>query len=104
MAIRKGYAESLVVGGIRDDWMKKCVTALEAGKFNNINVSEAFFQISADYKKFPTYGDIQITLHEDGTDTGLNIAVTAAVDNIYALFRSPGKYIIRIFKDNLPNV
>jgi hypothetical protein len=101
MAIRKSYTDAVVVSGTRQDWMGKCCASLESGKFKNIKVSEALFQISADYKKFPTYGDIQITLTPEGSDTRLTIAITAAVDNIYAIFRSPGKHILKIFKDNL---
>ena len=101
MSIRKSMQEEMVVSGTRDDWMSKCSNALEAGGFTKVAKNTTLFQVTADYKKFMTWGSISVTLTPAGSDTKITVVSTANVDNIYALFKSPNKAILSAFKDCL---
>lgn len=101
MAVRKDVDESFVVNGKREDWMKKCEEALVNNGFKDVKLSAALFQIEANYKKATTWGVIQITLHPEGENTKIMAKATANVDNVFALFKSPGKTIIEAFKKGI---
>jgi hypothetical protein len=105
MAIRKRVEETLVVDGAREAWLTRSRTALELRGFTKIEVSEALFQVRANYKKFTTWGDIQISLLPSGdAATAVQVAATANVDNVFALFKSPGRKIVDEFKAGLDSV
>ena len=101
MAIRKSKQEEMVVPGAREEWMQKCVAALESSRFTKVTENAALFQITANYKKFMTWGTVLVTLTPSGTDTKITAVSTANVDNVYALFRSPNKVILSAFKKGL---
>jgi hypothetical protein len=102
VAIRQSVDESFVVSGDREEWLDRACDALERQRFTKVRVSESLYQIEANYKKMTTWGDIQITLTPVGdTETRLDVTATAGVDNIFALFRSPGRKIISEFKSGL---
>lgn len=101
MAIRKSITEEMIVAGKREDWLNQCRRALENGGFKRINVSEKLFQVTANYIKVTVWGEIRITLLPEGDNTRVQVIATANVDNIFALFRSPGKHIIKRFKEGL---
>lgn len=103
MAIRKSKEEVFVVDGDRELWLQRCQAALERGRFSDVNVSAALWQLQARYRKLTTWGSIDITLLpvSEG-QTKVTVVVTSNVDNIYALFRSPGTKILEAFKEGLP--
>jgi hypothetical protein len=103
MAIRKSKEEAFVIDGDRELWLQRCQMALEQGGFSDIKVSAALWQLQAQYRKLTIWGSIDITLLpvSEG-QTNITVAVTSNVDNIYALFRSPGRKILEAFKEGLP--
>jgi hypothetical protein len=101
MAVRKSPQEEMVVTGNREDWLKKCGTALESQGFTKIATNSTLFQIEANYKKVTIWGEILITLTPAGNDTKITAKSTTNVDNIYALFTSSNKKILSEFKKGL---
>lgn len=101
MAIRKSVEENFVVSGKREDWLTKCDNSLKSNGFKNIKTSNTIFQITADYKKATCVGEILVTLQPDGDNTKINAKATANTDNIFALFKSPGKTILEAFKSGI---
>jgi len=103
MAIRKSKEETFVVEGDRDVWLQNCQAALEQGGFSDIKVLATLWQIQARYRKLTIWGSIDITLLPEGESASrITAVVTSNVDNIYALFRSPGMKILEAFKEGLP--
>lgn len=103
MGIRKSLQEEMVVSGAREEWLSKCVRALESSGFTKVTKNEDLYQVEATYKKFMTWGTILITLIPSGSDTNMIVVSTTHVDNIYALFKSPNKTILSAFKEGLNN-
>jgi len=102
MAARKSVEDTLVVAGSREAWLPKCRDALEAQGFSKVDASETLFQIKANYKKATVWGDLELTLFPEGGDsTKINARSTANVDNIFAVFGSPGRKIIDRFKQGI---
>ena len=101
MAIRKTVVDEFVVNGERRGWLSKCRDALRSGGFTSVESNEAFGQVKGDYKKFTVYGSIEISLLPEGENTKVIAKATANIDNIFALFSSPGKKILVAFKSNL---
>jgi len=101
MAIRKSKEENYVINGNIDNVRLIVLQALQAGGFTKIDDNRVINQISADYKKFPVWGNIQLTLVEEENKVKVNAVATANVDNIYALFSSPTQKIFNKFKQNL---
>lgn len=95
MAIRKSVEETLVVTGARDEWLTRCAKGLIDSGFKEVQTNTTLGQVAAKYRKFPAYGEIQVTATpaKDG-HTQLVLRSTADVDNIYALFSSPNKKIL----------
>ena len=98
MAVRKTIEESFVVAGAREEWLPKCCDALEVGRFTGIETSETLGQITANYKKAATWGTISLTLTPEGDSTRIVAKATANVDNVFAIFSSPGQRILKQFK------
>jgi len=101
MAIRKTTEDTFVVAGNREQWFDKCKEALTAGGFTKIRANDILWHITSNYKKLTVWGSIEITLFPEGENTKIVVKVMANVDNIYALFVSPGKRIIKAFKSNI---
>jgi hypothetical protein len=100
MAIRKSMEEILVVRGTREDWLTRVAKSLMAGGYKDVRTSEPLGQVTGKYRKFPTYGEITVTVcPAAATDmTQLTLRTTADVDNIYALFSSPNKKLMGVAK------
>lgn len=99
MAIRKSLTEDLYVVGSREEIKDKIYKSLKLAGFVNIQNLEAIGQVSAKYRRFPYWGTIEITLLDSSEDRiHVRIFVSANIDNIYALFVSPGKKIAEKFK------
>lgn len=96
MAIRKSAEENLVVAGERDEWLSRCAKGLIAAGFTDVQTSTVLGQVTGAYKKFPTHGELTITVvpSVQAGHTQLTLRSTAAVDNLYALFASPNKKIL----------
>lgn len=101
MAIRKTVTDEFVVVGKRGEWLEKCHNALRNGGFTDIQAQQGFGQVKGNYKKFTVWGSIEITLLPEGENTKIVVSAMANVDNIFALFSSPSKKIIAVFKSNL---
>ncbi|MET9386192.1 hypothetical protein ABZY09_35300 [Streptomyces sp. NPDC002928] len=103
MPIRKSMEETLVVAGERDEWLARCAKGLIAAGFKDVQTNTVLGQVAGTYKKFPTNGDLTITVIPGARSghTQLTLRATAAVDNIYALFSSPNKKILITAKASL---
>ena len=100
MAIRKSIEEKIQIQGTKNEIFLKIEEALKKGKFQNVKKNEFTFQIEAKYQKLTIWGEIIISIIENGNDYMLNIKSTANVDNVFALFTSPNQKIINKFKQN----
>lgn len=100
MAIRKSIEEKIQIQGTKNELFLKIEEALKKGKFQNVKKNEFTFQIEAKYQKLTIWGEIIISIIENGNDYMLNIKSTANVDNVFALFTSPNQKIINKFKQN----
>ncbi|MBV8254837.1 MAG: hypothetical protein JO154_19710 [Chitinophaga sp.] len=101
MAIRKSKEENFIVHGKLPDLMQRIENALSAGGFTQIKVNPILNQLTGDYKKFTVYGEIMITLQEEGEKVKVHAKSVANADNIFALFSSPNQKILNQFKNNL---
>ena len=100
MAIKRSTEERLTVSGPPQAWLSPCKQALESGGFTKVQVSGG--KITADYHKSTVWGGIEITLQPAGANTIILTKATAAVDNVYTLFKSPMQTILTEFKSRLP--
>lgn len=102
MAIRKSKDEAFEVRGAKEAVLKKCVTALQDSGFSSIRENTGISQIQADYHKFTTWGQVEITVMSVNADTSkVALHTTANVDNVFALFASPIDKIANAFKSAL---
>jgi len=101
MPIRKSKESTIVLDKNREQVLLDCERALRRGNFKNIEVNKSAYRLIAVYKTLTIWGNIEITLIPDGERTSIQIKSTAAIDNIYALFRSPGNLISEAFISNL---
>lgn len=102
MAVRKMTEDTMVVAGSRDAWLTKCQAALQTQGFTKVQASQTLYQLKANYKKATVWGDLELTLLPEGADsTKLTARATANVDNIFALFSSPGRKILDRFKHGI---
>lgn len=101
MAIRKSVEEVIVVDGPRNQWISRCEHALRSGGFGGVNANTALNQVEGTYHKFFAWGEVLVTLLPEGENTRIVTKATANMDNIWALFTSPTKIILKAFKDGL---
>jgi hypothetical protein len=102
VAIRKSVEDTFVVSGSRDEWLQRGRTALEDGGFTKVQTSDAIYELSGNYKKLTVWGDIRVTLVPEGdSETRIIARATANIDNVFSLFRSPGRAILDQFKGSL---
>ena len=87
MGIRKSKTKKLKVESDIKQTIEKCKLSLEKGGFKKISINGTLNQLSADYKKFTVFGEIEIILIENNNGTEINLTSTANVDNIFALLR-----------------
>jgi hypothetical protein len=100
MPVTRKYVETLKVEGTCADWFERCFIALENGRFGNIRDDDESFIIDADYKGVTIHGDIRLLLTQERDQVDIEIRISAAVDNIWAL-RDPLQRILVAFKENL---
>jgi hypothetical protein len=102
MPVRKSVEETLVVDGPRAEWVEKSRAALEAQGFGKVEANATLGQVTATYRKLTVAGELVVTLTPEGDEATRIVArATAGVDNVFALFSSPGQRIINQFKAGL---
>jgi hypothetical protein len=102
MAVRKAVSETFMVDGPRDEWLTRCSTTLEQTGFKQIQTNATLGQIQADFHKATTWGSLALTLTPNGDDrTTIVATATANADNVFALFKSPGRKILDAFKSGM---
>jgi hypothetical protein len=100
--VRKTVEEAFIVDGPREEWIDRCVAALTAAGFTGVAPNATLGQVSGNYKKLTVWGELALTLKPEGSNqTEIAASATANVDNIFALFGSPGRKIIQQFKSGL---
>ena len=101
MAIRKSVDSTFVLDNDREQILIDCESALKKGNFKKIEVNKTIYQLTAKYKTFTVVGEIEINLIPDGEKTSVQVKSTGNIDNVFALFGSPGKKILNQFSSNL---
>jgi hypothetical protein len=101
MAIRRSVERVIVVDGPRNQWISRCEHALQSGGFSAVEANTTLNQIEGTYHKVFVWGEILVTLLPEGANTRIVAKATANVDNIWALFSSPTKKILTVFKAGL---
>lgn len=99
MGISKSVEETVVLNGPGMYWGPRCVTAMEVSGFRVTAVNEAAGRVEGSFKKATTWGKLVVTVVPAGPSaTQITAKATANVDNVYAMFRSPGRKILEEFK------
>src|ERR1044071_7743555 len=102
MAIGKTVEETLVVDGARDEWVSKAEAAMRSQGFTSVRSTPAMGQVSGNYKKATVWGSLEVTLTPEGERrTRIAMSATGNVDNVFAIFSSPGRKILDRFKQGL---
>ena len=102
MALHKSLEESVVLNGTGAYWGPRCVTAMQVAGFAVTQVNEAAGRVEGTFKKATVWGKLVVTLLPAGPSaTQITAKATANVDNVYAVFRSPGRKILEEFKTAL---
>jgi hypothetical protein len=102
MAVRKAVSETLVVDCTRDEWLGRCGAVLERSGFKSVQTNVTLGQIQGEYHKATTWGTLTLTLSPNGeARTTIEATATGNVDNLFALFRSPGRKILDAFKSGM---
>ncbi len=102
MAVRKTIEEVVVVDGNRDSWLTRCEAALHAQGFTGVAVNPTLLQLEGNYKKATVWGSLLVSLMPSGENaTSIVMRATANIDNVFALFSSPGQKIVNRFKEGL---
>ena len=99
MAIRKSVEREFNFEGNREAWLETIEKNLIGTDFSNVDTNETLFTIKADHRRFTCRGTLQVTLISENGNTRIVATATANVDNIYALFQSPGQKILDKFED-----
>ena len=95
MAIRKKYEDSLIVGGSPEENLEKALQSLQKAGFKKVRREGSLLRLKGEWKPLvgTLYGDILLSMSPQGANTQIDIVISAAVDNAYALFNSPGERI-----------
>jgi len=101
MAIRKSLKEVVVVEGNRAEWIARCDSAMVDGGFWDVNLSEEIGQVEGRYTKFTVVGQLLVSVRPTFGGLEIEMISTANIDNLFALFNSPNRKILRAFKDHL---
>ena len=101
MPVKKKYEDEIRVGGAPAENIKNVSTALEAAGFKKVVTLPAASRVTGNWKPLmgTLWGDITVTLVADGPNTLVSMVSVAAVDNAYALAKSPGGRIFAKFLD-----
>lgn len=90
--------ETFVVAGTREEWVKKCVEALQkSADFRGVETSETLFRITAVYRKPPVWGELTVTLAPEGSDSTRIAAKATTHPNLFTLVFSPEHRILDDF-------
>lgn len=100
MALRKSKEESFTVKGNLAELLANVEQAFNMGGFANIKTNKLLNQITGDYKKLTTWGELVVTLLPEAENIKINAKSTANTDNLFALFSSPNQKILNQFKNN----
>ena len=102
MGIRKSVEETVVLNGTGAYWGPRCVTAMQAAGFTVSVVNEAAGRVEGKFRTATVWGELVVTLLPAGAEaTQVTAKASANADNIYAVFRSPGRKILEDFKSAL---
>jgi len=104
MAIRKSVQERFSARGDVATWLPQVEAAFRQQGFKNVRVTPGIGQVEADFKPWvgTLFGDVRVTLLQQGQQTQFNVTASANVDNVFALVGdSPGKRLIDKLKDGL---
>jgi hypothetical protein len=103
MALFHPLEETFVVGGTREEWVKRCEDALRtAPHFQDAASSAELFRVSARYRRPPVWGDIHVTLTQEGSGSTRITARAMAYPNLFTLVFSPERRILDQFARALP--
>jgi hypothetical protein len=85
MALFQPLEETFVVGGTREEWVKRCEEALRtAPHFRDVASSYELFRVAARYSRPPLWGDIRVTLTQEGSGSTRITAQARAFPNLSA--------------------
>lgn len=102
MAIKKSVVEEFVVPGLVEYWLGASANALRSAGFTDLWSPNPQAEVAASYKKATVWGELRVGVYAaTPQDSRIVLTAKANVDNIYALFRSPGRRIIDTFKTSL---
>ncbi len=94
--------ETFVVAGTREEWIKKCETALRTSRdFRGIESSQALFRMKAQYRRPPVWGELTVTLAPEGADSTRITARATTAPNLFTLLFSPEHRILDDFAEAL---
>ncbi len=91
MAIRENKQETIICKSTVDEWLTKLERPLEAGNFTKykITVNKSMSQSTVNLKKLTVWGDIIVTLVQDGENVKIIIYSGTKADNIFTIFHDP---------------
>jgi hypothetical protein len=102
MALFHPLEETFVVDSTREEWVKRCAEALRtAPHFQDVASSAELFRVSARYRRPPVWGDIHVTLTQEGSGSTRITARAMAFPNLFALIFSPERRILDQFARTL---
>jgi hypothetical protein len=85
MALFQPLEETFVVGGTREEWVKRCEEVLRtAPHFRDVASSAELFRVAARYSRPPVWGDIRVTLTQEGSGSTRITARATAFPNLSA--------------------
>ena len=98
MALFQPLEETFVVGGTREEWVKRCEETLRtAPHFRDVAPSAEPFSVAARYSRPPLWGDIRVTLMQEGSGSTRITARATAFPNLSAWIFSAKRRILDQF-------
>ncbi|GHH80364.1 hypothetical protein GCM10018793_35370 [Streptomyces sulfonofaciens] len=102
MAIKKSVVDEFVVPGLVGYWLGASAHALQTAGFTGLWSPNPQSEVAARYRKATVYGELRVGVYAASPqDSRIVMTAKANVDNVYALFRSPGRRIIEAFRTSL---
>jgi len=98
MAPFQPLEETFVVGGTREEWVKRCEEVLRTTPhFRDVASSYELFRVAARYSRPPLWGDIRVTLTQEGSGSTRITAQATAFPNLSAWIFSAKRKILDQF-------
>jgi hypothetical protein len=98
MGLFQPLEETFVVDGTREEWVKRCEEALgTAPHFRDVASSAELFRVAARYSRPPLWGDIRVTLTQEGSGSTRITAQATAFPNLSAWIFSAKRRILDQF-------